>query len=236
MFFRREESKTILGSVYEQFVESAPVAVMVRGTMERCLGPETIDRVFGESAHRQYNKQLLFSKTFEILTETVCKVHPSVRAAYQAHQPEVEVSVTALYDKLKGTEPGIAAGLVRHTAGELGPLIREIGGLMPAPLPGHPTRIVDGSCIASTERRPKVLHPVQDEPLPGKALVVLDPEPMLVLEMIPCEDGHAQERVLLPALLELVQARELWMGDRNLCTLVFRVADITEVGGGLFHD
>lgn len=98
--------------------------------------------------------------------------------------------MTALYDKLKGTEPGIPAGLVRHAARELGPLIQEIGGLMPAPLPGHPTPIVGGSCLASTERRPKVLRQVQVEPLPGKALVVLDPELMLVLEVIPCEDGQ----------------------------------------------
>jgi hypothetical protein len=49
--------------------------------------PETIDRVFGESANRQYNKNLLFSTTFEILTETVCNVHRSVRAAYQARRP-----------------------------------------------------------------------------------------------------------------------------------------------------
>ena len=167
----------------------------------------------------RYNKDLLFSTVFEILTQTVCKVHPSVRAAYQAHRPEVEVSVTALYNKLKGTEPGIPVGLVRHTAGQLGPVLQEMGGLMPAPLPGHPTRIADGSWMASTQHRLKVLRQVQDEPMPGKAMVVLDPERMLVLEMIPCEDGHAQERVLLPALLQLVRAGELWIGDRNLCTL-----------------
>lgn len=219
MFFRREQSKTILGSVYERFVESAPVAVMVRGTMERCLGPETIDQVFGQSADRQYNKDLLFSTTFQIMTETVCNVHRSVGAAYQAHRPEVGTSVVALYDKLKGTEPGIPVGLVRHTAQELGPVIQDIGGLMPPLLPGHPTRIVDGSWMASTQHRLKVLRQVQDEPMPGKALVVLDPEPMLVLEMIPCEDGHAQERALLPQTLALVRAGELWIGDRNLCTL-----------------
>jgi hypothetical protein len=92
-------------------------------------------------------------------------------------------------------------------------------GLMPAPLPGHPTRNADGSWMASTQHRPKALRQVRDEPMPGEALVVLDPEPMLVLEMIPCEDGHAQERVQLPRLLELVRARELWLGGRNLCTL-----------------
>ena len=55
-------------------------------------------------------------------------------------------------------------------------------------------------------------------PLPGHALVVLDPELMLAIHMIPCEDGHAQERSLTSKILELVVAGELWIADRNFCT------------------
>ncbi len=141
-----------------------------------------------------------------------------MRVAYQARQPQAGPSVVALYDKLKGTEPGVVAALVEHTAAQLEPVVRQTGGLMPSPLPGTRVRIVDGSCIAASQRRPKVLRPVKDEPLPGKAMVVLDPELMLILEMIPCEDGHAQERLLIPQVLAGVRAGELWIGDRNLCT------------------
>jgi hypothetical protein len=211
--------KTVLGSVYERFIESAPVAVMVRATMERCLGPETIDRVFESAVERQYNKELFFSTTFAVMTETVCGMHRSVRATYQARRPKAATSTVALYEKLKTTEPGVLVALVRHTAQELGPVIRHTGGMLPSPLPGYAVRIIDGSCIAATDRRPKVLRGVQDRALPGKALVVLDPEQMLVLEMLPCEDGHAQERVLLPDAIELVQKGELWIADRNICTL-----------------
>jgi hypothetical protein len=62
--------------------------------------------------------------------------------------------------------------------------------------------------------------------LPGHALVVLDPQQMLVTDVVPCEDGHAQERSLLDHLLALVRPRDLWIEDRNFCTtgFVFGVA------------
>jgi hypothetical protein len=47
---------------------------------------------------------------------------------------------------------------------------------------------------------------------------VLDPALMLATDMIPCEDGHAQERSLSPEILELVCANDLWIADRNFCT------------------
>jgi hypothetical protein len=53
--------------------------------------------------------------------------------------------------------------------------------------------------------------------LPGQAPVVLDPRLMLVLDVISCEDGHAQERALLDQVLQVVHPRELWIEDRNFC-------------------
>jgi hypothetical protein len=65
-----------------------------------------------------------------------------------------------------------------------------------------------------------VLRRSKAGPLPGHALVVLDPALMLATDMIPCEDGHAQERSLSPAILDLVVARDVWIADRNFCTTV----------------
>jgi hypothetical protein len=41
----------------------------------------------------------------------------------------------------------------------------------------------------------------------------------LVVDVFPCEDGHAQERSLLGPVLETVRAGELWIEDRNFCTV-----------------
>ncbi len=37
----------------------------------------------------------------------------------------------------------------------------------------------------------------------------------------PCEDAHAQERSLLPQVLETVKPNDVWVNDRNFCTLAF---------------
>jgi Transposase DDE domain len=39
--------------------------------------------------------------------------------------------------------------------------------------------------------------------------------------VFPCEDGHSQERSLLPLVLETVEVGDLWIGDRNFCTQEF---------------
>jgi hypothetical protein len=41
---------------------------------------------------------------------------------------------------------------------------------------------------------------------------------MLATHMIPCEDGHAQERSLSAQILGLVAANDVWIADRNFCT------------------
>jgi Transposase DDE domain len=60
-------------------------------------------------------------------------------------------------------------------------------------------------------------------PLPGQSLAVLDPALMLVTDVIPCEDAHTQERALMGQVLPLVQQGDVWIEDRNFCTVDFLV-------------
>lgn len=224
--------ETIFGAVYERFARQTPVAVMVRATMERCLGPERIDRLFHEASQRQYYRDLLFSTLFKVLCEVVFNVQRSVHASYREHASEIGVSLKALYDKLAGTEPEVLSALVRYTAQELGRVLAKLqGSSLPPPLPGWAVRIVDGNCAPATEHRLKELRTVQDQPLPGKAMVVLDPQRMLILEAWPCEDGHASERSLLAPLLGWVEPGQVWVGDRNLCFLAL-MEGIEQRGAG----
>lgn len=57
--------------------------------------------------------------------------------------------------------------------------------------------------------------------LPGKSLVVYDPELRIPRDVFPCEDGHAQERSLLGEVLVTVTAGDVWIADRNFCTRAF---------------
>ncbi len=82
-------------------------------------------------------------------------------------------------------------------------------------------RILDGNALAATEHRLKVLRSVAAAPLLGKSLVVLDPGLRLAVDIFPCEDGHVQERRLFGQVLATVQPGQLWIADRNMCTLDF---------------
>jgi hypothetical protein len=44
---------------------------------------------------------------------------------------------------------------------------------------------------------------------------------MLAIDVFACEDGHAQERSLLSRVLATVTCGDLWIADRNFCTLGF---------------
>ena len=96
-----------------------------------------------------------------------------------------------------------------------------MGGERAAWLPGYRVKILDGNHLAGTEHRLKELRTIGAGALPGKALVVLDPQAMLVTDVFPCEDGHAQERSLLGSVLETIRPGEVWIADRNFCTTDF---------------
>ena len=49
-------------------------------------------------------------------------------------------------------------------------------------------------------------------------------------DVFPCEDGHAQERSLLGEVLKSVAPRDVWVADRNFCTLMFLLG-IDKPGG-----
>jgi hypothetical protein len=100
-------------------------------------------------------------------------------------------------------------------AWHLRPVIEAMGpGLTPW-LPGYRVRVLDGNHLTSTERRLDVLRACSAGPLPGQALLVLEPDVMLATHMVPCEEAHAQERSMTPAVLALVEAGDCWVADRN---------------------
>ncbi len=134
---------------------------------------------------------------------------------------EIGVSKTAVYDKLNRLEPSVSKALVKSTAIDLATILHQLGIEQPELLPGYRVKILDGNGLGATEHRLSVLRHTRAGPLPGKSLVLLDPALGLATDIFPCEDGHAQERSLLPEVLETVEAGELWIGDRNFCTTEF---------------
>ena len=207
--------------VFESFIQQRPVAVMARCVLERLLNAERIDQLFQQTAEVQYTRDLLFSSVVDLMGQVVLGVQPSVHAAYQAQAEELGVSDQAVYDKLNRIEPRISAELVRDSARQAAEVIDALDARLPPFLKGYRTKILDGNHFSATEHRIQELRTTWAAPLPGKALVVLDQETMLADHVIPCEDGHAQERSLLSQVLPCVGEGELWIADRNLSTVGF---------------
>lgn len=208
----------VLGEIFERFVEKSPISVMVRGTLERVLGAEQLDEWYARTAEKQYTRTLLFSTVYDLLSQVVFCLKPSVHAAYQEKEEEVGTSIVSVYNKLNGLEAHTSAELVRYSAGALAPLIEQLDGAREPWLSGYRVKILDGNCLEATEHRLKELRSLAAGALPGKSLVVYEPQLGLVSDVLACEDGHAQERALLGEVLPTVRANDLWLQDRNFCT------------------
>jgi IS4 transposase len=136
------------------------------------------------------------------------------------------VSTTALYNKLDRVEPEVSAALVRDSAALAEPVVKALRASSPRWIPGYQIKVLDGNHLSATEHRLKVLRGTKAAPLPGQALVVLDQQRMLITDVLLNEDGHAQERSMIAQVLQRVEADQLWIEDRNFCTvgLMFGIA------------
>jgi hypothetical protein len=210
----------LLDAVLERFIDRTPMAVAVRGAFEYALDPTHLDALFDRTVGHRDDRRLLFSTCVDLMATVVCRVKPSIHAACQASD-HLPVNVTALYARLARIPMAAGRDLVRHTADRLGPVLRAMGGAVADPLPGYRVKVLDGNHLGKTQRRLKPLRDVAAGPLPGQTLVVLDPALGLAIDVICCEDGHAQERSLLDPVLETVAEKDVWVADRNFCTTGF---------------
>ena len=208
----------MIDTVLERFEVQTPVATMVRATMANVLGPDRLDEIFRDAAVQQREGQLLFSSVADLLHLAVLKTKPSLNAAYKAKHEELGVSIKSVYDKLAHVELPVTRELVRKTAGQMRSVLDAVDYAPREVLPGYRVRILDGSHLRATERRLDVHRMLNGAPLPGQTLVVLDPQRMLIEDVIPCEDGHSQERAILHELVEVLRPGDVWIADRNFCT------------------
>jgi len=211
----------MLDEAFALFATAAPTTVMIRGVLENILSARRLDAIFEDAARAQYTRQLAFSSVVRLMSQVVMRIRPSVHASYKQQAPELGVSAKCVYDKLDGIEPEVSRELVRRTGREMELVIQAMGGVLPALLPGFRVKILDGNHLAGTDRRLKLLRRQGGAVLPGQSLVVLDPSLRMVIDLLPCEDAHTQERALLPRILETVESGDLWIEDRNFCTSTF---------------
>lgn len=222
----------MMPSPFDPFVKQTPICVMARLTLERLFLPQRLDQLFRAVAQEQYQKNLLFSQLFEIMMAVVLRIDASVHAAYRKRQPVIPVSDQAVYDKLQHLELGVSAALVADSAAQVAPVIKALGARLPAWLPGFRVRVLDGNLLSKTQKRVRELRRTWAAGLPGRVLAVYEPESDLVTRVFLNPDGHDSERTLFDEVLKTVEARDVWIADRNFCTLKFLFR--TEAAGARF--
>ncbi len=138
----------MLSDIFKPFIEGSPLSVMMRGLVERLLNPEQMDQWFEQLAQEQYTRELLFSTVVSLMLEVVCGSRKAVNAAYQAMKGAIPVSIQAVYDKLQGIEPAVAAELVRYTAREGQAIMAAVEAAAPSLPAGAPVAVLTGGAPA----------------------------------------------------------------------------------------
>jgi hypothetical protein len=221
----------ILGEVFKRFIEKRPVCVLARAILERLHQPSHLNTLFEETAQKGYTRKLHFATLVRLMSDVVLGVKPSVYSAFRAlEKKDRTVSLTAVYNKLDRVETGVSETLVADAAKQAAALIDELDTRLEPWLPGYRCRILDGNHLSATEHRLAPLRTTWAAPLPGTALVVLNQEHMLAERVFLTEDGHASERSLLTDVVEMVCAKDLWIADRNFCTIQFLLGIAKRLG------
>jgi hypothetical protein len=208
-----------LNKVFEPFIKEKPICVMARATLQRILDPQQLDQLFERTAEHQYTHELLFSSLVDLMSRVVLGQEPAVYAAYRTLEDQLPVSDQSVYNKLQHVELPVSAALVHESARRVAPVIGRLRAALPPLLPGYRVKFLDGNHLGATEHRLAELRLTWAAPLPGLVLAVLDQEQLTVTDVLLTEDGHAQERSLLEAVYPLVRKGEVWVADRNFCTL-----------------
>lgn len=205
----------MLDELLTRFEKHAPLSVMMRLALEYAMPAGWIDEVFEQTRQRQYPRELLFSTVVRLTSLVSLGLRPSLHAAAKK-EDKLPVSIAALYDKVRRTEPAILSRLVQESAQRLRPVTEALG-VTPS-LPGWQLRMLDGNHLPASEKRLAPLRGYRGAALPGHTLVVYDPDAGLVTDIEPCEDAYTQERAVTGPLLERARQAQLWVADCNFCT------------------
>jgi IS4 transposase len=203
------------------FAKQRPVATMAQMALRHLLDSQALQQVFQENAQSQRDAIIPFPALTRMMASVVLSQEPSVNAAIKKMIGELGASHQAVYGKLQRVETGISRGLVQYSFVRAVAAQQKLGSSARHDIAGFETRILDGNHLAATEHRIKETRDTTAAPLPGKTLVVYSSRYDAIVDSFPIEDGHAQERSALDAVLETLRARQLWVADRNFCTLKF---------------
>ncbi len=207
--------------VLERFIASRPLAVMTRIVLDEMLSEEEIQQVFKDARGRNYQRDMAFNSLCDAIADVILEFCPSPNQAYLDHKESLAVSRTAFYNKLKNVDVRLSRKLVQYSYQKSRKMLEQLKVPRWSYLTGYNTKIIDGNSIAACENRLLELRLTWQKALPAKSVVVMDADWQLIQDIQLLEDGQAQERTVLGAIVETVRPRDLFLIDSSFCTIEF---------------
>jgi hypothetical protein len=138
-------------------------------------------------------------------------------------------TLKCFYEKLQRVEPATMRALVRATAEK----VDALRGTQPLPnaepIPGCRLIVIDGNHFEATQNR---LDGQSGAALPGQALAVLGHASGLVLDVLPWEDAHSNEKEVLTTSGLDLRKGDVVVADRQFCAAT--VMDVINAQKGQF--
>src|SRR3954451_23582438 len=150
----------------EAAIEISPLTVLVRGVLEWACPQAFFEELFDrECRPKQWNRQLTISAIAWLMLTVVSGVRRSVFAAFQADQasdsPTILATASALYAKYGRIDPRYTTAVIRESVQLMSALLRAAGFTEPFGWHGYRVIMLDGTDLAGTEHRLKVLRRIK---------------------------------------------------------------------------
>ncbi len=143
----------------------------------------------------------------------ISRSSPNVNASHQAS--DSEFSRQALYDKLKGVEPAVSAGLLQKTTKELLVVRKSTRIQVRDVIKGYHAFVLDGKTYNATEHRLEETRYDARAPLPGRAVTLFDTRNELFVDIQCDANAHPCERKIAEPLFDRFIPGALYLADRN---------------------
>jgi hypothetical protein len=194
--------------VLQQFASESPLTVMSRVMLETIFPANRFEQLFKKKeAKRLQFRESLF-QTVVGLMGLAGQIHSKTHAAHQATHNDLRSFLDSFYGEFAKANVGMPAEWVRRTADQLDPVVHRMGRIQLHSLCGYSVKTVapfdfSGGHLDESVRTNRKTTPCH-------SLVVLDPNSMLAVDVVPHKEKLPQDS-MRAELLDRVHSQDIWL-------------------------
>jgi hypothetical protein len=214
-----------MDGIQEAIVARLPLAEGAWRLFRHAVGDDILEQIWEAGRGRCYTGQIEFSDVVRVVHNALVP-YDSGREAIKKEQEAgaLQASTTAVFAKLRRIPVPVSEGLLREGTSRLRQLFPDWScWKKPRSLQKFHIIIYDGKAIKRVAKRLKATRGLTGGLLGGRALVAIDWETGMALDMCGDEDGEANDvkhvGTLVPQIRERLEGPILHVSDRGFCDL-----------------